>query len=257
MNDFTPPSLLAALRARRPLVQNITNTVVTNFTANVLLAVGASPAMVDAREEVEAFVRISNALVVNIGTLNAMTVDSMMAATRAARAAGVPWVLDPVGAGATPWRTGVAVDLLGHAPAVVRANPGEVLALTGGRDPTQSGVDSGAGSDAALGPVRMLVGSWKTTVAVTGATDRIVTAGREDSVEGGHPMIQQVTGTGCATTALVGAFLAVAPAHEAAVAALTVMKRATERAAAIATGPGSLGMTLLDALSRLEPEDLE
>jgi hydroxyethylthiazole kinase len=252
-----PGPLLAALRAKRPLVHNITNAVVTNFTANVLLSVGASPAMVQAREEVAEFAALADALVVNIGTLDSMKVESMHLAAQAAVAGGKPWVLDPVGAGATRYRTDTALSLLALSPSVLRANAGEILALAGARDPAQKGVDSGAGPDAALQAAQTLARQFGCLVAVTGATDRVVDAsGIVASVSGGVPAIQSVTGTGCATTALVGAFLAVAPPAAAAVAALTLMKRAAERAAAGDPGPGTLAVRLIDALAALTPADL-
>jgi hydroxyethylthiazole kinase len=256
MADHSPAALLSAVRAARPLVQNITNVVVTNFTANVLLAAGASPAMVDAAEEVADFVRISGALVINIGTLNARTVASMQLAAAAADEAGVPWVLDPVGAGATAYRTQTALSLLAAKPSVLRGNAGEIMALAGARDASQKGVDSAAGADAAIDAARALAQAYGCVVAITGETDQIVGPSGITAVSGGDAMIQLVTGTGCATTALVGAFLAVAPPEAAAVAALTLMKRATERAADAADGPGTLAVALLDALHATSPADL-
>jgi hydroxyethylthiazole kinase len=251
-----PAALLSALRVRRPLVHNITNVVVTNFTANVLLALGASPAMVQAREEVAEFVGIADALVINIGTLDSRTVESMMIAAAAANERGKPWVLDPVGAGATAYRTRTALDLLALKPAVLRGNAGEVMALGGRRDAAQKGVDSGAGADAALEAAQALQARFGCVVAVTGATDRVVGAGAVKGVSGGHAAIQHVTGTGCATTAILGAFLSVASAEQASIAALSVMKRATERAMAGEPGPGTLAVRLIDALAALTPNDL-
>lgn len=256
MTDHSPAALLSAVRAARPLVQNITNTVVTNFTANVLLALGASPAMVDAAEEAADFVRISGALVVNIGTLNARTVASMKLAAEAANEAGVPWVLDPVGAGATAYRTQTALDLLALRPAVVRGNAGEIMALAGAQDRSQKGVDSAAGTDAALDAAQYLASTFSCVVAVTGETDRVVGPSGVTAISGGHARIQLVTGTGCATTALVGAFLAVARPEAAAIAALTTMKRATEIAMRGDPGPGTLAVQLLDALHAVQAADL-
>jgi hydroxyethylthiazole kinase len=252
----SPAELLASLRAARPLVQNITNTVVTNFTANVLLALGASPAMVDAAEEAADFVRISGALVVNTGTLNARTVASMKLAAEAAAEAGVPWVLDPVGAGATAYRTQTALELLALRPSVVRGNAGEILALAGAHDASQKGVDSGASADAAVGAGQMLLRDFGCVAAITGETDQIVGPSGVTAVTGGHARIQQVTGTGCATTAIVGAFLAIARPEAAALAGLTLMKRATERAMSGNPGPGTLAVQLLDALDAIAPADL-
>ena len=122
---------LGDLRALRPLVQNITNYVAMTPSANVLLALGASPAMVHAVEEVEDFVAISDALAVNIGTLSPPWVAAMRAAAERAKALGKPWVLDPVGCGATPYRSAVAAELAALGPAVIRGNASEILSLAG------------------------------------------------------------------------------------------------------------------------------
>lgn len=253
MIDDSPWRAVAAqvqadVRAKVPLVHNITNHVVMNFTANALLAFGASPAMVHAEEEVEDFVAISQALVVNIGTLDRGFVAGMERASAKAHAIGVPWVLDPVGVGATPYRMETCRNLLRHRPAVIRANASETLALsgaaTGGR-----GVDSLHGSEAAVAAGMALSRATGAVVAVTGATDVVILGDRIARIEGGHPLSQKVTGTGCAATALVGACLAVAEPFEAALAALAAMKAAAERAAAIASAPGSFSVNLIDALA--------
>lgn len=251
-----PAQALADLRAKRPLVQNITNAVVTNFTANVLLALGASPAMVHAEEEVAEFVAISDALVLNIGTLDAGQIKSMKIAAAAANRAGKPWVLDPVGAGATKLRTQTSLDLLALRPAALRANAAETMALAGARAEGQKGVDSSVGADAAIEAARALAADFGAVVAVTGETDRIVSSSGVDAIAGGHAAIQLVTGTGCASTAILGAFLAVAPPREAAIAALTVMKRAAERGMAGGAGPGTLAARFIDALASITPDDL-
>jgi hydroxyethylthiazole kinase len=238
----------ARVRGQRPLVHNITNFVVMNFTANVLLAAGASPAMVHAIEEVEDFVAISRALVVNIGTLDAPFVTGMERAAAAARRNGVPWVLDPVGVGATAYRNGVAARLLALGPAVVRGNASEIIALAGLAGARPKGVDSTAGSEEAMAAASSLSTRAGTVVAVTGATDYVVDGERVVAIPGGHPMSQDVTGTGCATSALVGACLAVSPPVEAAVAALSLMKAAAARAGAEDPGPGTFAVRLVDAL---------
>ncbi|MHB2169074.1 hydroxyethylthiazole kinase [Alsobacter sp. R-9] len=246
--------VLRAVRAERPLVHNITNFVVMNFTANVLLAAGASPAMVHAVEEVEEFVAFSRALVVNIGTLDAGFVAGMERAATAAAKAGVPWVLDPVGVGATGYRNRVAAGLLDRGPAVVRGNASEIIALAGVSGARPRGVDSAAGSEEALAAARSLSARSGAVVAITGATDYVVSGDDVSGITGGHPMSQDVTGTGCATTALVGACLAVAGPRDGAVAALSLMKAAATRAAAAAQGPGSFAVHLLDALHAISTE---
>lgn len=250
MTNIAWQGTFARLRAATPLIHNITNHVVMNWTANVLLAAGASPAMVHAEDEVEEFVAISAALVINIGTLDPGFVSGMEKAAARARAGGISWVLDPVGVGATRYRMDVTRRLLAHAPSVIRGNAGEIMALAGAGAQQQRGVDSLAGSDAALDAARELARQTGAVIAVTGATDYVVAGDDVTAIWGGHPISQQVTGTGCAATALVGACLAVAPPQEAAVAALGAMKSAAEAAAAVSKGPGSFAVAFLDALAK-------
>lgn len=252
MPSESPLSLrdaLALLREKRPLVHNITNFVVMNWTANVLLALGASPVMAHAAEEVEDFAAMAQSLVINIGTLDAPFVEAMHLAAKRAGQSDVPWILDPVGVGATRYRTETANSLIARKPAIIRGNAGEILALAGTVEGATKGVDSLAGSDAAVDAARRLAERHGAVVVVTGATDYVVTADRTGTVEGGHAMSQQVTGTGCATTAVIGAFLGVEPAWEAANHGLSVMKRAAARAASEASGPGSFAIRMIDAIA--------
>src|SRR5215213_7520170 len=142
--------VLARVRARGPLVHCLTNIVVAGFTANVLLAVGAAPAMVENQEEADPFARVADAVLVNLGTLSAERATAMRRAAAAAQDAGTPWVLDPVAVGALDHRTRLAGELLASAPAVVRGNASEVLALAGAAGPRTRGVDSTAGSGDAV-----------------------------------------------------------------------------------------------------------
>ena len=245
------------LRAAAPLVHNITNYVVMNNTANALLAIGASPAMIHAAEEVEDFVAIAGALVVNIGTLSPDWVAGMRLAALRANAAGIPWVLDPVGMGATRYRSRVAADLVALKPRVVRGNASEVMALAGASG-TVKGVDSTASSDDGLRPARSLAGLSGGVVAVTGATDYITDGARVRAVHNGDAMMARVTGMGCTATALVGAFLAIEPdALVATTHALAVLGVAGEMAAAKAAGPGSFQMHILDSLYALDEATLQ
>ncbi|WNG37799.1 hydroxyethylthiazole kinase [Archangium violaceum] len=245
---------LKAVRERSPLVHNITNYVVMNNTANALLAVGASPAMVHAREEVADFTAISQALVVNIGTLSPEWVEGMQLAVHSARRARVPWVLDPVGAGATRYRTSTAAELARQAPTVIRGNASEVLAVAGEAGATR-GVDSTQSSEASLEAARRLASNLGTVVAVTGKTDYVTDGSRVVAVDNGHPLMARVTGMGCTASALVGAFLAVEPdAVLAAARALSVLGIAGELAAEQSKGPGSLQLHLLDVLYTLDED---
>jgi hydroxyethylthiazole kinase len=249
---------LMRLRERRPLIHNITNFVVMNWTANVLLALGASPAMVHAPEEVEEFVAISSAVVVNIGTLDEPWIASMRQAAAKASEAGIPWVLDPVGAGATKLRTRASLELLALAPNVLRGNASEIIALSGAAGHAPKGVDATASSGEALDAARSLAEASRTVVAVTGATDYVVDARRRIGLSGGSAMSQVVTGTGCAATSIVGAFLAVEPDVILATAsALAVLKAAAAMAAQRSQGPGTFQIALLDALHGHGAKEIE
>jgi len=249
--------VLARIRASAPLVHNITNYVVMNNTANALLALGASPAMVHALEEVEDFVAISSSLVVNIGTLSPAWVTAMQRAAVRASERGIPWVLDPVGAGATAYRTDTARALLALRPTVLRGNASEILAVAGD-DGATKGVDSTAASDAALDAATRLAHRYGCTVAITGAIDLVTDGARIVRCGNGHPLMTRVTGLGCSVSALTGACVAVEsdPVHAAA-SALVLAGVAGELAAERARGPGSLQVELLDALSALDGAALD
>jgi hydroxyethylthiazole kinase len=246
-------SILEDIRARKPLVHNITNYVVMNNTANALLALGASPAMVHANEEVEEFVALSSALVVNIGTLSPAWVAAMDRAVAVANARGIPWVLDPVGAGATSYRTDTSATLARKRPACIRGNGSEIMVLAGATAQKTRGVDSSHGSDAALAAARELARTTGSIVAVTGATDYVTDGTALIGLANGHPLMARVTGLGCTATALIGAALAVEQDRMAAVAAgLSYLALAGEIAAEKSPGPGSLQVHLLDALHLLD-----
>ena len=257
---ITPASVwadISLIRRRAPLVHNITNYVVMNSSANALLALGASPVMAHAAEEVDQMARLASALVLNIGTLSPAWVEAMMRAGRAARLAGVPIVLDPVGAGATPYRTETAGQLLRDInPSIVRGNGSEVATICGG-DAATRGVDATISSSDALGPARRLAATSPVVVSISGAIDVIVSGDRVTQVHNGHAIMPRITGLGCASTALTGAFAAVNPsAHRAAAHAMVVMGVAGEVAAEGASGPGSFWPRFLDALYALDEATL-
>ena len=238
-------------------MHNITNYVVMNSTANALLAVGASPVMAHALEEVEDIVGIARALVINIGTLSQTWIEAMVRAGRWARDKGVPVILDPVGAGATRLRTDTAHLLIREAPpAVVRGNASEIRALFYAERGTR-GVDSSHGSEDALDAAHAISDRHRCVVCVSGATDVVVSDRSVTRVANGHPLMSRVTGLGCTATALIGAFVAVNPSpFAAAVHAMAVMGIAGEIAAERSQGPGSLQMHFLDALHLLKERDL-
>ena len=244
---------LQAIRQRAPLIHNITNFVAMEVVANCLLALGASPAMVLAEEEVEDFLAIADALVINLGTLSAGQLAAMRRAAARATALERPWVLDPVGAGATPYRTSAALELIDLRPTVIRANGSEVLALAGAHAGPTRGVDSAHGSDEAVDAARQLAQSSGAVVAVTGEVDRVTDGERWYRVENGDPRMTRVTALGCAASATVGAFLAVAADPlQAAAQSLGVFGLAGERAAAASPGPGSLRWRIVDELALLD-----
>lgn len=247
---------LVRVRAEAPLVQCITNYVAMNFAANVVIAAGAAPAMVHAAEEAGEFAGLASALTVNIGTLSPPWVEGMRAAVAGARAAGVPWVLDPVAAGATGYRREVAAELLGLGPAVLRGNASEILALSGAAAAGR-GVDAGDEVAAAEEAARTVARRHGCLVAVTGATDFATDGTRTLRVTGDHPLMPKVTAMGCALTAVVGGFLAVAEDRMAAVAgALALFAAAGEAAGTRAAGPGSFQVAFLDALPVVAPGEL-
>lgn len=243
------------IRAQAPLVHNITNYVVMNTTANALLAVGASPVMAHAVEEVEEMVGLARALVLNIGTLSPPWIEAMVRAGLAARRKGIPVVLDPVGSGATALRTRTALRLLDEiGPAIVRGNASEIASLApaaegAGPEGRTKGVDSTRRSEETVDMAHALAERRGCVVAVSGPTDVIVGGGRVVRVRNGHPMMARVTGLGCTATALIGACAAVNPsALQAAAHGLALNGIAGEIAAERAGGPGTLQLYLLDAL---------
>lgn len=245
-------SAIDAVRQANPLVHNLTNYVAMDLSANVLLAAGASPAMVHAREEAGEFAGLSQALVVNIGTLSGHWAEAMVQAADVATERGLPWVLDPVAVGATSFRTKVASDLVARRPTVVRGNASEILSLAGAAGRGR-GVDSTDTADDAVQAAAELAGRTGGVVAVTGAVDVVTDGQRTWQVSGGHPLMSRITAMGCAASALVGAFLAVDEDAQAATsAALAILGLAGERAAAGSAGPGSLRWALLDELYALD-----
>jgi hydroxyethylthiazole kinase len=228
-----------------------------NLTANALLALGASPVMAHAEEEVEEMAGIARALVLNIGTLSAPWIEAMVKAGRVAGRNGRPIVLDPVGAGATRFRTEAALRLLRDAPpAILRGNASEIRALHTAEHETK-GVDSTHGSEEALDAAQALAKRCDCVVCVSGSTDLIVSAGAVIRISNGHPLMPRVTGLGCTATALTGAFAAVnSSALWAAAHAMAVMGIAGEMAATRAAGPGTFQVHFLDALYLLQESDI-
>ncbi len=249
---------LRCLRERRPLVHQITNYVVMNETANITLAAGALPVMAHAHEEVEEMISLASALVINIGTLSPYWVESMLIAGKAATAKGIPIVLDPVGAGATGYRTDTARQILeAVGVTVLRANAGEVASLVG-VDAEVRGVESMRAAVESSELAREAALRLGCIVAVTGPVDHVSDGERVLAIANGDPLLGAVTGTGCMATAVTGCFLAAETAEPVAAAAtaLAAFGVAAELAAAGAAGPGSFHAGLYDALANLAPETL-
>ena len=251
---MNPGKSLAAMRERKPLVHQITNYVVMNETANATLALGALPVMAHAPEEMEEMVGIAGALVLNIGTLSRPWIEAMVLA---GKAAGGPVVLDPVGVGATTFRTETARRILDEVDvAIVRGNAAEVAALAG-LEAEIRGVEAIGASETGAEIARTAAQRLGVVAAVTGRVDHVSDGTHTTAVANGDPLLATITGSGCISTALTGCFAAVRPPLEAATIALGALGVAAEDAAREAEGPGTFHARLYDALYTLRPEALD
>jgi hydroxyethylthiazole kinase len=256
---ISPGATLSTIRERKPLVHNITNYVVMNETANATLALGALPVMAHAGEEVEEMARLAAALVLNIGTLSTQWIEAMVLAGGAATARGTPIVLDPVGVGATEFRTRTAHRLLDIVDVtVLRGNAGEVATLVGAHAEVRGVESIVAGLDPAE-LARTAARRLGVVASVTGPVDHVSDGDRLLTVASGHELLATVTGTGCMASALTGCFLAAKPGEpvEAAAEALAAFGVAAEDAARGADGPGTFHARLYDGLYALDPETLD
>jgi hydroxyethylthiazole kinase len=249
---------ITAIREQRPLVHNITNYVVMEFSANALLALGASPVMAHAREEAADMASIASALVLNIGTLSPAWIEAMHLAQQAAATSNTPIILDPVGCGATAYRTDTARRLMQESkPAVIRGNASEIAALYGTSKGATRGVDSTLGVSAAEQSAQALANKTSGTVVISGPVDVVATASTFLRIRNGHAMMANVTGMGCSASALIGAFCAVnTNRQQAATHAMATMGICGELAAGKSEGPGSFKTAFLDALHNLKLEAL-
>lgn len=242
---------LSELRRQNPLTQCITNVVVTGFTANVLLAVGASPAMVIGVEEAAEFARIANALLINVGTVSGVESRAMLDAAQSAHEHATPWTLDPVAVGALRFRTKLVEELLNFEPTVIKGNASEILALSG-REGGAKGTESIFGSEEAAPYAKELAVKTGSVVVVTGATDYISDGDTVIGIPGGDAIMTKVTGTGCSLGALIASLTAVAPNPlRASTAACALYAAAGERAALESKGPGSFAVNFLDQLTSI------
>lgn len=248
---------LKAVRTQKPLVHNITNFVVMNFTANALLAMGASPVMAHAENEVEEMVSLAGSLVLNIGTLTDNWIAAMITAARKANMLDKPIILDPVGSGATAFRTRSAGKIINQTQvSVIRGNASEILSIRSNNSRTK-GVDTLHSVAEAAETAKTLAEELQTTLAITGPVDLVTDGKQTVYVKNGHPLMRYVTGTGCAATAIIGAFMAVdADRVTATATALAFFGLAGEKAAETANAPGHFKSALIDALYTLTPKDL-
>ena len=249
-----------AVRAQAPLVHSITNWVVINFNANVLLAMGASPVMAHACEEVADMANIAQALVLNIGTLTADKVQAMLLAQKQAHSRAIPVVLDPVGAGATPYRNQALSEIIQSGPpGIIRGNGSEIMSVAG-LSVTTKGVDSVMASDQSLDAALALAKRIEGVVCVSGETDYIIDAhGQVALLRNGDVWMTKVTGVGCSATALIGAFAAVQfDAWRATTAAMAywgvVGEVAAEQTRALGAGVGTYATKLLDVTHNLDEQ---
>jgi hydroxyethylthiazole kinase len=259
MNTLDIAGMLEKLRAEKPLVHNITNMVVTNFTANGLLALGASPVMAHAAEEAADMASIAGALVLNIGTLTSPVVESMKIAGVSAGRNSVPIILDPVGAGATAYRTETGKSLLEELPvSILRGNAAEISHLAG-KGGEIKGVDGGeAGNPEHIAELAAVL--FNTVTVITGREDIVSDGKTIICITGGSSLLTKVTGTGCLLSSVIGAFHAIeSDSLKAAAAALAVYSAAAEMAAEAAgsKGPGTFQIELLNSLALIKAEDLE
>ena len=250
-------SLLSEVRSKRPLVHHITNYVTVNDCANVTICIGAAPVMAHSIDEVAEMVGMAGALVLNIGTLDAAQVGSMLRAGQRANELGIPIILDPVGAGATRFRTNTVLRLLNELDmAVIKGNAGEIATLAGAEGDVR-GVDSYGVKGDPVQIAKDLAQKLGTTVAISGAMDIVSDGNRTLLVDNGHELMGKVSGTGCMASSVTGAFAAVSKDRViSTAAALAAFGLAGEKAALRCSGPASFKQALLDELYNLTPEDL-
>ncbi|MGG4489273.1 hydroxyethylthiazole kinase [Metabacillus idriensis] len=256
----TIASILEQLRKEKPLVHNITNVVVTNFTANGLLAIGASPVMAYAKEEVADMAKIAGALVLNIGTLNEENVEAMLIAGKSSNNHNVPVIFDPVGAGATPYRTETARNIVKElSVAVVRGNAAEIANVVG-ENWAIRGVDSGDGEGDLIALAVKAAKQLNTIAVITGEQDIVSDGATTYICKNGDSLLTKVTGAGCLLTSVIGAFCAVEKDYVlASAAALAVYGSAAELAAEETEhqGPGSFQIEFLNKLYQISAEDVQ
>lgn len=245
------------VREKKPLVHHITNYVTVNDCANITICAGGSPVMTDAKKDVVDMVSISSAVVLNIGTLNPETVESMIIAGQEANDKGIPVVFDPVGVGATKYRTDVAQSIMNKVKiSVIKGNSGEigVLSNTGGK---VRGVDSVTDLENSMDSVRKLFNETGAIIAMTGETDYVCDSKTIFKLNNGHEYLECVSGTGCMVASVIGCYVAANEVTAESVAsAISVFSIAGEIAAVDTKGPGSFKPKIFDALYNLTSDEV-
>lgn len=248
---------LREIRRQAPLVLCLTNSVVQSISANLLLATGAAPVMLNDADEVEELTRsVAGSVLINLGTLSREQAQTMRRAIDSANASKCPWVLDPVAVGGLSLRTAFAKEILALRPTMIRGNASEILALAGFAAQAR-GPESTCGSDTAVEAARQLARESGSTVLVTGEIDYVTDGLRTAAFANGHILMTRVTGVGCSMGALAAAALAVTPnAFDAAAATALILGIAGDIAVERSRGSGSFAVELLDALYNLSESDL-
>ena len=254
-------SAFKKVEQQQPLIQNITNFVVMQYVANVLLVAGASPIMSNITEEFEDLYKATNAISINIGMLDAVWKENIEKSLRIAKDNKIPVVFDPVASGATKFRTEFAKGVLNNYPiAVVRGNPSEILSLdikqNSNKESPSKGVDSTVSSNLVVESAKRVAMNYNTVVTMTGEDDYVTDGKLVYKLSNGHHLMQKVTGMGCALTSLIACFIAVEDeALIAAVAATSIYGVVGSIAGEKANASGSFQQVFLDILCTLKKEE--
>lgn len=243
-------SIVAQIKQNNPLVLNVTNHVTMDFIANGLLSIGASPIMSQSRYDVEELLSLVSSVVVNIGTLNDEFIDLCKHTCRVANTLNKPIILDPVGVGATTYRTQAAQHLVStYDIAIIRGNATEIMALANTPHTQSKGVDTTNSTQQAIDSALSISNRFKSTIVISGQEDVVVKGNKIKQLYCGSPMMPLVVGTGCLLSAVVGAFHAIeTDSFIAAQAATLFYGVCGELAALKAQAPGSFKIAFLDTL---------
>jgi hydroxyethylthiazole kinase len=248
---------LDLIRQHNPIVLNLTNLVVMQTTANILLSLGASPMMAHAKQELADMTALANSLVINIGTLDETWVHAIDYGQREALKQAIPIIFDPVGAGASQYRTKVAKTILNNGIHILRANPSEILALVNNNIKTK-GVDTAHQSNEAIDAAKSLSEQYQCIIIISGKTDIIIDKNNIAFIPYGTPLFTKVTGMGCSATAVIGAFAAINNNYFlAAIHAMTIFTLAGQLAAKQCQGPASFFNVLVDSLFSLKKGEVK